>query len=54
MNGIFYAIGPDFKKGYSAHQLNNIDLYELLCKLLKISPAQNNGDIERIVEVLKN
>ena len=54
MNGIFYAIGPDFKKGYSAHQLNNIDLFELLCKLLKISPAQNNGDIERIVEVLKN
>lgn len=53
MNGIFYAIGPDFKKGFSAPQLYNTDVYELLCRLLKIQPAQNDGQFERIECVLK-
>lgn len=53
MNGVFYAVGPDFKVGYEAPQLQNIDLYELLCRLLEINPAQNDGQIERIECVLK-
>lgn len=53
MNGIFYAIGPDFKTGYAAPQLYNIDVYELLCRLLEIAPAHNDGHIERIECVLK-
>lgn len=53
MNGVFYAFGPDFKVGYEAPQLQNIDLYELLCRLLEIAPASNNGSLERIESVLK-
>lgn len=53
MNGIFYAIGPDFKQGYAAPQLYNVDLYALMCRLLNIAPAQNDGRIERIEEVLR-
>ncbi len=53
MNGIFYAIGPDFKMGYAAPQLYNTDVYELLCRLLEIAPAHNDGHIERIESVLK-
>lgn len=53
MNGIFYAIGPDFKKGFSAPQLYNIDIYELLCRLLEIQPAKNDGRLERIQIVMK-
>jgi ectonucleotide pyrophosphatase/phosphodiesterase family member 5 len=53
MNGIFYAIGPSFKQGYLAPQLNNIDIYEMICKILQISPAANDGKLERIQNVLK-
>ena len=53
MNGIFYAIGPDFKTGYSAPQLYNTDVYELLCRLLEIAPAHNDGQFGRIECVLK-
>lgn len=53
MNGIFYAVGPDFKQGYEAPQLQNIDLYALLCRLLHISLAQTDSDLSRINCVLK-
>ena len=53
MNGIFYAIGPDFKNGYAAPQLYNTDIYELLCRLLEIAPAHSDGKMERIECVLK-
>ena len=53
MNGIFYAIGPDFKQDFAAPQLYNTDVYGLLCRLLEIAPAHSNGQIERIECVLK-
>ena len=53
MNGVFYATGPDFKQGFAAPQLYNIDLYALLCRLLNIAPAQTDGRLERIECVLK-
>ena len=53
MNGIFYAVGPDFKQGFAAPQLYNVDLYALLCRLLNIAPAQNDGKMDRIECVLR-
>ena len=55
MHGIFYAIGPDFKSGYTCGTLNNIDIYPLLAKLLHIYPNNNiDGKLERIEFLLKN
>ena len=49
MHGIFIAAGPDFKKGFQTGTLWNIDVYPLLCKLLKIASTKNmDGDIDRI------
>ncbi|RMF58350.1 MAG: alkaline phosphatase family protein [Calditrichaeota bacterium] len=54
MHGIFYAVGPAFKKGYRTGTLHNIDIYPLLCKIFNIFPRQNiDGDLERIGFVLK-
>jgi hypothetical protein len=53
MLGIFYAIGPDFKRNYDAGMLYNVDIYSLLAKLLEINPAPNDGQFERIKQVLK-
>ena len=55
MHGIFYAIGPDFKSGYTSGTLLNIDIYPLLAKLLGIYPNNNiDGKLERIEFLLKD
>ena len=53
MHAIFYAAGPAFKKGYAFDQLNNTDIYNLICKILKLKPAPNDGDIKNILQILK-
>lgn len=54
MHGIFYAIGPDFKSGFRCGTLNNIDIYPLLAKLLRIFPNNKiDGKLERIEFLLK-
>ncbi len=44
MQGIFYAIGPNFKKEVNVGLFNNTDLYNLMAKLLGIIPSKNNGN----------
>jgi predicted AlkP superfamily pyrophosphatase or phosphodiesterase len=53
MYSIFYAAGPDFKKNYRFNQLNNVDVYNLVCKILKLAPAKNDGDPSHIKGMLK-
>jgi predicted AlkP superfamily pyrophosphatase or phosphodiesterase len=54
MNGIFYAVGPAFKKNYQVGTVNNIDIYPLLCKIFGILPnTLIDGKIERIDYILK-
>jgi len=54
MQALFRAVGPSFKKGgYKASQFQNVDLYPLLCHLLRIKPAPVDGKLERIREILK-
>ncbi len=54
MHGIFYAMGPAFRKGYHTGTLRNIDIYPLLCKVFNIIPRQNiDGKLERIAFVLR-
>ncbi|XP_066925443.1 venom phosphodiesterase 2-like [Clytia hemisphaerica] len=43
MKAIFVASGPSFKEGYQFDHLFNIEIYNLLTDLLKISGAPNNG-----------
>ncbi len=54
MHGIFFAMGPAFKKNYRTGSLRNIDIYPLLCKIFDIFPRENiDGDLERIEFILK-
>lgn len=54
MHGIFYAIGPSFKENYKTGTIENINIYPLLCKILKIVPKQNiDGKLENISFILK-
>ena len=54
MNGIFFAIGPAFKKDYRTGTVNNIDIYPLLCKIFNVVPNQLiDGRLDRIGYILK-
>jgi hypothetical protein len=49
----FVAHGTAFKKGFVAEAFPNIDVYDLMCKILKLKPAKNDGDRSRVKAVLK-
>lgn len=53
MRATFIAVGPKFKRGYIAEPFENVDVYDLMCKILKIKPAKNDGVFARIKPVLK-
>jgi predicted AlkP superfamily pyrophosphatase or phosphodiesterase len=43
MHGLFIATGPLFRRGVSVPSLENVHLYELMCRLLRVRPAANEG-----------
>ncbi|XP_076035320.1 venom phosphodiesterase-like [Oratosquilla oratoria] len=43
MNAVFLAYGPDFKDGFEVEPFQNIELYNLMCHLVGVDPAPNNG-----------
>jgi predicted AlkP superfamily pyrophosphatase or phosphodiesterase len=50
---IFYAAGPSFKKNYKFPELNNVDVYNLVCRILDLTPAKNDGDLNHIKKMLR-
>lgn len=49
MHGVLMAAGPAFKRGVTLPAVDNIHVYNLLCALLKLQPAPNDGD-DRLVK----
>jgi predicted AlkP superfamily pyrophosphatase or phosphodiesterase len=43
MRAIFIAAGPAFKRGYTSEPFQNIHVYDLLCAVLGLTPAPNDG-----------
>ena len=48
MHGIFYAAGPGIVRGRSIGAVEQVDIYALICRLLGIEPAPNDGVWDRI------
>jgi hypothetical protein len=44
MHVLFIATGPQFKPGRMVPAFSNLHVYELLCRVLGIRPAKNEGD----------
>jgi alkaline phosphatase D len=53
MYSVFYAAGPAFKKNYKFRELYNVDIYNLICRILDIKPADNDGNTEHIKGMLR-
>ncbi len=52
MQATFVADGPAFKSGYTVDRVRAIDLYELMCTILSLKPARNDGSLDSIKVVL--
>lgn len=48
MKPIFYAMGPNIRRNYQVPVFRNVDIYPLICELLQIRPAANNGSLLRV------
>jgi hypothetical protein len=53
MRALFVAHGPAFKNGYLSEPFSNVEVYNLMCEILGLSPSPNDGNIENIKQVLK-
>jgi len=49
MRGIFIAHGPSLRRGVTLPETESIHVYALLCALLGVTPAPNDGD-NRLVQ----
>ncbi len=52
MHGIFYAAGPGIARGVELGAIEQVDIYALMCRLLGIEPAPNDGVWERVAGAL--
>ncbi|XP_038655790.1 ectonucleotide pyrophosphatase/phosphodiesterase family member 3-like [Scyliorhinus canicula] len=54
MQAIFIGNGPGFRYKTEVNPFDNIELYNLMCDLLRITPAPNNGSHGSLNHLLKN
>jgi predicted AlkP superfamily pyrophosphatase or phosphodiesterase len=53
MQATFIAHGKAFKKGFVSEPFANIEVYNLMCKILGVVPAKNDGNFDNIKQVLR-
>lgn len=52
MGALFVAQGPAFRGGHQFADVENIHLYNLLCTVLGVAPARNEGDARLVREAM--
>jgi predicted AlkP superfamily pyrophosphatase or phosphodiesterase len=52
MHGLFVAAGPGVRQGAVIPEVENIHIYELMCRMLGLKPAKNDGDDRLVRQVL--
>jgi predicted AlkP superfamily pyrophosphatase or phosphodiesterase len=52
MHAFFLAHGPAFKSGTTIPAFENIQLYNLMARVLEIESAENDGDVELVKDIL--
>ena len=54
MRAVFTAVGPSFRAGVRLPAFDNVDVYPLLARLLRVTPAPNDGDIAPLLPALQD
>lgn len=53
MHPFFMATGPAFRVNHTVETFKNVDVYPLICNILGIEPAPNNGSMDIVQSLLK-
>lgn len=53
MHPFFIAMGPQFQSGASVQIFNMVDIYPLMCQMLHIPDAPNNGSLHVVEKLLR-
>lgn len=53
MHAIFYAAGPAFRVEHIQPTFNNVDIYPLIGKIMKLNTPSSDGNIDNVKGVLK-
>ncbi len=48
MHGLFVAAGPRLRSGARVPAFENVHVYDLMCEILRLTPAPNDGDISLV------
>ena len=53
MRGLFVAAGPAFREGITVPAFENIHIYNVLARVLGVTPAPNDGNAELAESLLR-
>ena len=53
MQALFIAHGGNFKSGLVAEPFENVEVYNLMCRILGLNPAPNDGQRNLAKELIK-
>lgn len=54
MGALFVAAGPGLRRGEVVPPFSNVHLYELMCHLLELEPAPNDGSLAAVRHLLRD
>ncbi|MCB1023848.1 MAG: alkaline phosphatase family protein [Acidobacteria bacterium] len=54
MRALFIGHGDAFKKGFVSEPFQNIEVYNLMCEILGLTPAKNDGNLSNVRVLLRN
>jgi predicted AlkP superfamily pyrophosphatase or phosphodiesterase len=54
MRAIFIAAGPAFKRGATVAPFENVSIYNVLAKILRVTPVPNDGDASVVRALLRD
>lgn len=52
LRGVFFGVGPTFKRNFSLPHASIIDLYPLMCHILNLDPRPSNGTFKNLSKFL--
>ena len=53
MGALFIAQGPDFRQGVVVPPFEVVHLYAMMCEILGLVPAPNDGDLQEVQNILR-
>jgi hypothetical protein len=53
MRAVFVAAGPAFREGVVVPPFENVSIYNVLARVLQLTPARNDGDPKVVQRLLK-